>query len=324
MTFHCVGVLISYLHYIIFYYIYIYLIFLIQSKTARSVIKGRKVQTNKIPRINSTAEKNSNWKRRTEKTKTPRFRKVTMKLFIRSKIQHYVLFIVLNKFEIILYFTYTQINQILKIILKLFVVVTFVKNDTDTSIKTKAHERCCRIIILNTYTLYIITLFLTSYLVLDVYPSVWCTFWLPFFFFRLLQRYQNVKSELEAQQNLERTRMEKLVRNFLFIVTLTYSYYYHTIWCSTSIHEIAPEIVNRFDRFCWSSVILSGGDLFLPLIYSLTWNSLHCHQIQLTSSNTCKNIEVIFLLSHSKLFSHIGLDICVCNIGAKRCYIYAT
>ena len=162
MIFHCVGVLISYLHYIIFYYIYIYLILLIQSKTARSVIKGRKVQTNKIPRINSTAEKNSNWKRRTEKTKTPRFRKVTMKLFIRSKIQNYVLFIVLNKFEIVLYFTYTHINQILKIILKLFVVVTFVKNDTDTSIKTKAHERCCRIIILNTYTLYIISYILFS------------------------------------------------------------------------------------------------------------------------------------------------------------------
>jgi hypothetical protein len=30
---------------------------------------------------------------------------------------------------------------------------------------------------------------------------------------RLLQRYQNVKAELEAQQNLERVRMEKLVCN---------------------------------------------------------------------------------------------------------------
>lgn len=31
--------------------------------------------------------------------------------------------------------------------------------------------------------------------------------------FRLLQRYQNVKAELEAQQNLERVRMEKLVQS---------------------------------------------------------------------------------------------------------------
>jgi hypothetical protein len=31
--------------------------------------------------------------------------------------------------------------------------------------------------------------------------------------FRLLQRYQNVKAELEAQQNLERIRMEKLVQS---------------------------------------------------------------------------------------------------------------
>jgi hypothetical protein len=30
---------------------------------------------------------------------------------------------------------------------------------------------------------------------------------------RLLQRYQNVKAELEAQQNLERVRMEKLVQS---------------------------------------------------------------------------------------------------------------
>merc|ERR1711991_1178688 len=30
---------------------------------------------------------------------------------------------------------------------------------------------------------------------------------------RLLQRYQNVKAELEAKQNLERVRMEKLVQS---------------------------------------------------------------------------------------------------------------
>jgi len=30
---------------------------------------------------------------------------------------------------------------------------------------------------------------------------------------RLLQRYQNVKAELEAQQNLERVRMEKLAQS---------------------------------------------------------------------------------------------------------------
>jgi hypothetical protein len=29
----------------------------------------------------------------------------------------------------------------------------------------------------------------------------------------LLQRYQNVKAELEAQQNLERIRMEKMVQS---------------------------------------------------------------------------------------------------------------
>ncbi len=33
---------------------------------------------------------------------------------------------------------------------------------------------------------------------------------------RLLQRYQNVKAELEAQQNLERIRMEKLVQSGIF------------------------------------------------------------------------------------------------------------
>lgn len=33
---------------------------------------------------------------------------------------------------------------------------------------------------------------------------------------RLLQRYQNVKAELEAQQNLERVRMEKLVQSGSF------------------------------------------------------------------------------------------------------------
>jgi len=37
------------------------------------------------------------------------------------------------------------------------------------------------------------------------------------FSIRLLQRYQNVKAELEAQQNLERVRMEKLVQTGLFI-----------------------------------------------------------------------------------------------------------
>jgi hypothetical protein len=31
--------------------------------------------------------------------------------------------------------------------------------------------------------------------------------------YRLLQRYQNVKAELEAQQNLERIRMEKLAQS---------------------------------------------------------------------------------------------------------------
>ena len=31
--------------------------------------------------------------------------------------------------------------------------------------------------------------------------------------YRLLQRYQNVKAELEAQQNLERIRMEKMVQS---------------------------------------------------------------------------------------------------------------
>lgn len=36
---------------------------------------------------------------------------------------------------------------------------------------------------------------------------------LKFSFVRLLQRYQNVKMELEAQQNLERIRMEKLVQS---------------------------------------------------------------------------------------------------------------
>jgi hypothetical protein len=30
---------------------------------------------------------------------------------------------------------------------------------------------------------------------------------------RLLQRYQNVKAELEQQQNLERIRMEKMVQS---------------------------------------------------------------------------------------------------------------
>jgi hypothetical protein len=34
-----------------------------------------------------------------------------------------------------------------------------------------------------------------------------------YLYFRLLQRYQNVKAELEAQQNLERVRMEKLVQS---------------------------------------------------------------------------------------------------------------
>jgi hypothetical protein len=34
-----------------------------------------------------------------------------------------------------------------------------------------------------------------------------------FALFRLLQRYQNVKAELEAQQNLERIRMEKLAQS---------------------------------------------------------------------------------------------------------------
>jgi hypothetical protein len=34
-----------------------------------------------------------------------------------------------------------------------------------------------------------------------------------FTLYRLLQRYQNVKAELEAQQNLERIRMEKLAQS---------------------------------------------------------------------------------------------------------------
>lgn len=38
---------------------------------------------------------------------------------------------------------------------------------------------------------------------------------------RLLQRYQNVKAELEAQQNLERIRMEKLVQSGALTSTLT-------------------------------------------------------------------------------------------------------
>mmetsp|Transcript_2115 Transcript_2115/g.2876 ORF Transcript_2115/g.2876 Transcript_2115/m.2876 type:complete len:216 (-) Transcript_2115:127-774(-) len=40
---------------------------------------------------------------------------------------------------------------------------------------------------------------------------------------RLLQRYQNVKAELEAQQNLERVRMEKMVLSGGFTSTLNNS-----------------------------------------------------------------------------------------------------
>eukprot|EP01036_Dinobryon_divergens_P029380 gene29380-38465_t len=40
---------------------------------------------------------------------------------------------------------------------------------------------------------------------------------------RLLQRYQNVKAELEAQQNLERVRMEKMVQSGGFVSTLNAS-----------------------------------------------------------------------------------------------------
>ena len=40
---------------------------------------------------------------------------------------------------------------------------------------------------------------------------------------RLLQRYQNVKAELEAQQNLERVRMEKMVQSGGFTSTLNTS-----------------------------------------------------------------------------------------------------
>lgn len=39
----------------------------------------------------------------------------------------------------------------------------------------------------------------------------------------LLQRYQNVKAELEAQQNLERVRMEKMVQSGGFVSTLNAS-----------------------------------------------------------------------------------------------------
>ena len=39
----------------------------------------------------------------------------------------------------------------------------------------------------------------------------------------LLQRYQNVKAELEAQQNLERVRMEKMVQSGGFVSTLNSS-----------------------------------------------------------------------------------------------------
>lgn len=36
---------------------------------------------------------------------------------------------------------------------------------------------------------------------------------------RLLQRYQNVKAELEAQQNLERVRMEKLAQSTIIVLS---------------------------------------------------------------------------------------------------------
>jgi hypothetical protein len=36
---------------------------------------------------------------------------------------------------------------------------------------------------------------------------------------RLLQRYQNVKAELEAQQIMERIRMEKVVQSGMFLST---------------------------------------------------------------------------------------------------------
>lgn len=38
---------------------------------------------------------------------------------------------------------------------------------------------------------------------------------------RLLQRYQNVKAELEAQQNLERIRMEKMLQSGVFTMSAT-------------------------------------------------------------------------------------------------------
>lgn len=37
---------------------------------------------------------------------------------------------------------------------------------------------------------------------------------------RLLQRYQNVKAELEAQQNLERIRMEKMLQSGVFTMSM--------------------------------------------------------------------------------------------------------
>ena len=41
------------------------------------------------------------------------------------------------------------------------------------------------------------------------------------FYFSLLQRYQNVKAELEAQQNLEKIKMEKLVREIIVFCLYT-------------------------------------------------------------------------------------------------------
>ena len=51
------------------------------------------------------------------------------------------------------------------------------------------------------------------------------------FLFRLLQRYQNVKAELEAQQNLERVKMEKLVRTILFRTYAKKSWFYFIFLC---------------------------------------------------------------------------------------------
>ena len=99
--------------------------------------------------------------------------------------------------------------------------------------------------------------------------------------YRLLQRYQNVKGELEAQHNLERVKLEKQIQTgFLSLLLLLVVFYSFVMWSDSTfiilhvcclIHFLGRSL----NYAC--SLLLLDSILVLMLTFQYTFYEYHLH-----------------------------------------------